>query len=63
MCTLHYTKYNATYLQAPKFDIYVYYCTNKPKSTEVLMAAGDSYFQATINFSLLFLVCLFVKCF
>ena len=32
-------------LQASKFDIYVHYCTNKPKSTEVLMAAGDTYFQ------------------
>merc|ERR1719412_2358001 len=30
---------------ASKFDIYVHYCTNKPKSTEVLMAAGDTYFQ------------------
>ena len=37
-------------LQASKFDIYVHYCTNKPKSTEVLMAAGDTYFQVGFTF-------------
>ena len=37
-------------LQASKFDIYVHYCTNKPKSTEVLMAAGDTYFQVGFSF-------------
>ena len=32
-------------LQASKFDIYVYYCTNKPKSTELLVAHGSPYFE------------------
>jgi len=30
---------------ASKFDIYVYYCTNKPKSTDVLVAHGSPYFE------------------
>ena len=33
------------YFQASKFDIYVYYCTNKPKSTDVLVAHGSPYFE------------------
>jgi len=31
---------------APKFDIYVKYCTNMPQSTQLLVAHGGSYFEA-----------------
>lgn len=31
--------------QASKFDIYVYYCTNKPKSTQLLVDHGSPLFE------------------
>ncbi len=31
---------------APKFDIYVRYCTNMPQSTNLLVAHGGSYFES-----------------
>ena len=31
---------------ASKFDSYVKYCTNKPHSTNLLVAHGGSYFEA-----------------
>ena len=33
------------FVQASKFDIYVRYCTNKPASTELLVAHGSPYFE------------------
>ena len=34
-----------TQFQASKFDIYVYYCTNKPKSTQLLVDHGSPLFE------------------
>ena len=34
-----------THFQAAKFDIYVYYCTNKPKSTQLLVDHGSPLFE------------------
>ena len=36
---------NSPSLQASKFDIYVYYCTNKSKSTDLLVAHGSPFFE------------------
>ena len=38
--------YTKRFLQAQKFDIYVKYCTNKPESTQILVAHGGPYFDS-----------------
>ena len=47
---INYTQYFFSFLktqmfQASKFDIYVYYCTNKPKSTQLLVDHGSPLFE------------------
>lgn len=37
---------NGFCFQAPKFDIYVKYCTNMPHSTQLLVAHGNAYFES-----------------
>ena len=34
-----------SFIKASKFDVYVKYCTNKPKSTELLVQHGSPYFE------------------